>query len=283
MNADTEVCLGVAVDHRIRRLCKPVAVHRRLHSGHVARIEARGRALGLGPDEIQVTAQLAGPAYKGGIAVVLQQPRSNHPFHKGTDAVIEDCETLSALRRVFYVVSCGSLNMKADVTVVDLLPFVPDPIARISDAKLRDSFRVAVDVVCDREPDVLVCAGQIWTGKFDDRKADARKLESLGVGKQFGSGPSLPLKAKIRHENRALISISRVNGFHPSYAMNYHPHKSALRQLLLLVGVEACGTVRDDWENEGWMNELRLHSLNISKQLSSEKQSSADAHLRCDC
>jgi hypothetical protein len=95
MAQDTQlkVCLGVAVDHRIRRLFKPVFNNPTEHSNHVFRIEALGRSLNRSREAIEVTAQIAGPAVKGGIAVALQQPRHNHPFEKGLNAVFEDCET----------------------------------------------------------------------------------------------------------------------------------------------------------------------------------------------
>ena len=75
-----KLCLDVAVDHRIRLLFKPVCNDLTEPSNHVSRIKARGRSLERPHSEIQVTAQLAGPAFKGGIAVALQQPRHNHPI-----------------------------------------------------------------------------------------------------------------------------------------------------------------------------------------------------------
>ena len=102
-----KLCLDVAVDHRIRLLFKPVCNDLTEPSNHVSRIKARGRSLERPHSEIQVTAQLAGPAFKGGIAVALQQPRHNHPFEEGLDAVIRDCETLYALDDVFPLYPAG--------------------------------------------------------------------------------------------------------------------------------------------------------------------------------
>lgn len=121
LDTQPKVCLDVAVDHRIRRLFKPVLDDLTERSNHVSRIEARGRSLKRSREEIQVTAQIAGPAVKGGIAVALQQPRHNHPFEKGLNAVIENCETLYALYDIFTAVSCGTLDIRTDITVVDLL------------------------------------------------------------------------------------------------------------------------------------------------------------------
>ncbi|EEY18661.1 predicted protein [Verticillium alfalfae VaMs.102] len=119
----TKICLGVAVDHRIQRLCKTTPHGLAGESDHVASIKEEGRALKRPREEVAVTAELAGPAYKGGIAVMLQQPRKTHPYDKGIDAVIEDCESLLALYEVFDVASRGSLDIRTNVSVVDLLPF----------------------------------------------------------------------------------------------------------------------------------------------------------------
>lgn len=49
-------------------------------------------------------------------------------------------------------------------------------------------------------------------------KEDAYKLESIGVGKKFGSNPKLPVLARIRREGeRGFITLRRINSFHPSY------------------------------------------------------------------
>ncbi len=275
LDTQSKVCLDVAVDHRIRRLFSPFSDDLTKCSNHVSCIEARGRSLKRSREEIQVTAELAGPAVKGGIVVALQQPRHNHPFKKGLNAVIESCETLYALNDIFTAVTCGTLDIRTGITVVDLLPYVSEDIAEIDDVKLRESFRVSVQAICGKEPDVLLCAGKIRlpkAGKFDDRKGDAWKFESIGLGEKFGSTSNRPVKAKIHDGERGFVTIPRVNGFHPSHAINYHSHVSLLRQLQILIGAEACGMLRDDWEDKKWMDELRRHGQEISRSLSGKRQ-----------
>ncbi|KAF7549120.1 hypothetical protein G7Z17_g6607 [Cylindrodendrum hubeiense] len=279
MAPDTQpkACLDVAIDHRIRRLFKPVEDDFTERSSHVSRIEAQGRSLNRPAEEIQITARLAGPALKGGIAIALQQPRSNHPFKKGLGAVIEDCETLHALEDIFTTVSCGTLNFRKDITVVDLLPYVPGEATKIDSARLRDSFRASTEIICEKEPDILLCAGQIWlprAGSSDDRKGDAWRFESIGLGEKFGSAAKWGVKTRIRHGKHGFVTISRVNGFHPSHAMNYHSHASLLRQLQILIGAETCGMLRGDWENEEWMDELRRRCQDISRSLSASPSKS---------
>lgn len=266
------MCLDVAVDHRIKQLFKLVLNNLAERSEHIARIKERGRSLKRSRKEIEVTAQIAGPAAKGGIAIALQQPRHNHPFKEGLDAVIKDCKTLYALCDIFTTVSCGTLDIRTDITVVDLLPYVSEKVATISNAKLRESFQASVQTICDKEPDVLLCACKIWlpkVGKFDDLKGDAWKFESIGLGRTFGSTPKQPVTARVRHGERGFVSIRRVNGFHPSYVMNYHAHASLLRQLQILIGTETCGMLRGDWEDKEWMVELRRRCQNLSGSLQS--------------
>jgi hypothetical protein len=270
------VCLDVAVDHRIKRLFKPVPKEQTDHSNHVSRIEQRGRLLKRSRDEIQITAKLADPKSKGGIAIALQQPRHNHPFEHGINAVIEDCETLCALYKVFTTVSCRTLDIRTDISVFDLLPYMPDKVADIDNAELMESFRVSVQAICDKDPKVLLCAGKIWLpeqDKYNNPKGDARKLESVGVGRTFGSTSELPDVTKIRDVDGNFVSIRRVNSFHPSYAMNYHAHVSLLRQLQIMIGAEACGILRGDWDNKDWMDELRRRCQELSTLLLGKNKS----------
>lgn len=120
-------------------------------------------------------------------------------------------------------------------------------------------------IVLHKEPDVLLCAGRIWLpkgSKASKKRWDTDKLESICVGQKFGSTRGQPVTVRIHHEEqRAFVTVRRVNGFHPSYAMNYNPHVSRLRQLQILVGVETCGTLRGDWEEKEWMGELRSQDL----------------------
>ncbi|GJC77457.1 hypothetical protein ColLi_00295 [Colletotrichum liriopes] len=260
-DTQTKICLDIAVDHRIRRLFRPVPRYATEPSTHVSRIEKEGRSLQLYRAEIQVTAQLAGPPVKGGIVVMLQQPRSNHPFERGLDAVINDCETLRALEDIFTVVSRGTLNFRRDIAVLDLLPYVSGDPSDIDDTRLKNAFRTSTATVCDKRPDVLLCAGRIMMpfARAKKVKGSAYMFENIGIGEQFGRIPKWPVRAMVRHEGqRGFVAVPKVNGFHPSHAMNYHSHVSLLRQLLILIGAEACGMYRGDWDEFMWMDELRL-------------------------
>ncbi|WDK13249.1 hypothetical protein CGRA01v4_04530 [Colletotrichum graminicola] len=260
-DTQTAICLDIAVDHRIRKLLKPVPRYATDTSTHVSRLEQEGRSLRLPRAEIQVTAQLAGPPVKGGIVVMLQQPRHNHPFEEGLGAVIDNCETLRALEDIFTVVSRGTLDFRKDVAVIDLLPYVSGDPRDVDDTRLKNAFRTSTATICDKRPDVLLCAGKIMMplGRAKTVKGDSYKFENIGIGEQFGRVPKWQVRALVRPEGqRGFVAVPKVNGFHPSHAMNYHSHASHLRQLLILIGAEACGMYRSDWEDSIWMDELRL-------------------------
>ena len=261
------VCLDVAIDHRIKRLLRPVQVpFKAENSTHISMLDTLGRQLGLSDDEIRVTLQLASPSMTGGILVALQQPRSNHPFEKGIEEVINNCETLAALDELFRVVSCGTLRIGTSVSVIDLLPYITkEQVESMDDGQLKDAFLSTVHIFGRKQPQILLCCGKIWLGQRakDDRKGEAWKFESQGLGSSFGKWTDI----RFRDETDNWVSTKRVNGFHPSYAMNYYPHISCFRQLQILTIAEACGMYRGGWREETWMKSLRDSCASLAKQL----------------
>ncbi|EFQ27445.1 uncharacterized protein GLRG_01940 [Colletotrichum graminicola M1.001] len=203
-DTQTAICLDIAVDHRIRKLLKPVPRYATDTSTHVSRLEQEGRSLRLPRAEIQVTAQLAGPPVKGGIVVMLQQPRHNHPFEEGLGAVIDNCETLRALEDIFTVVSRGTLDFRKDVAVIDLLPYVSGDPRDVDDTRLKNAFRTSTATICDKRPDVLLCAGKIMMplGRAKTVKGDSYKFENIGIGEQFGRVPKWQVRALVRPEGQ---------------------------------------------------------------------------------
>ena len=209
---------------------------------------------------MEVTTQLAGPAAKGGIAVALQQPRHNHPFEKGLDAVIQDSETLCAIDDIFSTVSCASLDIRTNVAVVDIVPYICEDIKKLMIRHWRSHFVYQHKLFVRRSP--LSCSA--WARYGCQGRASpisgrgmVGSSRALVLEKKFGETPKFPVTVRVRHGKREFVHIRRVNGFHPSYAMNYHPHVSILRQLQILIGAEACGMMRGDWQEEKWMGELR--------------------------
>jgi len=257
------VSLGIAIDHRIRRLIQPVEYAPGDQAGnHISILNARGRALARSKEEIAVTADLASPGSTGGIAVILQQPRENHAFEAGAEAVIDECPTLRALEEVFFVVSGGKLALLHDISVIDLLPYTSN------DKGMADAFRAAQWAITAKEPDVVLCAGKKRLPKdLWDLKGDMFNLESKGVGAVFDEYPF----TNISNSEGNSIKIRRVNGFHPSHALNHCPESSCLRQLLFLCVAETCAVYRTGlWNEETWMPAFRKRCSRVSRASTSK-------------
>jgi hypothetical protein len=117
--------------------------------------------MGRTREEIQVASELAGPAVQGGIAITLQQPRENHPFERGIDGGIEDNQTLHALYEVFHVVSCDTLDIRTDVSIIDLLPYISKDVRDVNETDLEHLFEQTLQAVYEKKPDVMLCADKL--------------------------------------------------------------------------------------------------------------------------
>ncbi|RYC65211.1 hypothetical protein CHU98_g983 [Xylaria longipes] len=287
-------CLDVVIDHRIRRLCRPTWQPGELPepSTHLSILQQHGFRRSRRIDEINVTSQLAGPATTGGILVTLQQPRGNHPFEDGVEAVIQDCDTLSALDQLFLTASCGTLNVREHISLVDLLPFTPQRVDTVPSEVLQDAFEASRLAICAKMPDVVLCAGRVWlprdcenpgTGPADqekfDLKGELRKLEAAGVGR-----PDIYDAVGLQGSGGELVAMSKINGFHPAYALTYHPEHTNLRQLLLLNVVKTCGVYRGDWREDRWMDTLREECFKLTGMLKDDyrdTRKSQTEHPKC--
>jgi len=172
MTPDSE-CLGIAIDHRIRRLIEPVEYFPPDGTGnHISILDARGRILGRSGAERAVTVELAGPQSTGNVTVVLQQPGNDHPFEWGVRAVIEKRPTLRALENVFYVFSGRKLKLLRDISVFDLLPYITDDNWKKHEQRRKGECAQAAQwALGAKEPDVVLCEGKIFLpGKPGDLK-----------------------------------------------------------------------------------------------------------------
>lgn len=75
-------------------------------------------------EEIDCTRQLAGPFTRGGLIILLIEPRAHHPWGAGIHRVILDCLTLRALEEGVRIGSNETLSLIDDVSVLDLRPFI---------------------------------------------------------------------------------------------------------------------------------------------------------------
>jgi hypothetical protein len=251
-------CLDIAIDHRLLPLLQPLpTANSESGSNHVRFLQKTARTLQRNEDkipeaEVAIAKDLAGPAIKGGICFVLHQPADNHPYHLGTESVLASSPTLSALLLDLWpTVSCGAPRP----TVIDRLPFVrpSDQIDHNSKSRIQEQ---SFAMLKEKKPDVVVC---MWRRKQGDNPGSMRAIEGLGIGRTFSS-PG--------HELEPGCTIQRVNAFHPSFAVNYHPYVSCFRQLLILEVAQACGLYRGLWRNQIWMDELRKDCQDKVREMS---------------
>jgi hypothetical protein len=91
---------------------------------------------------------------------------------------------------------------------------------------------------------------------------EAGVIESTGVGGKFEDS-RITLADGLGNQ----VQTYQVNAFHPSYALHHNPGHSCLRQLLLLEVAHACGLCRRDWNEEPWINQLRLKCASEAKNM----------------
>lgn len=184
--------------------------------------------------------------------MALSQPANYYPFHLGTDAVMSSSPIFIALDEAFITVTCGSLSVRNDVTVIDRSPFLR-PEDKISPDYQKNFRNTSFDAFCEKRPDVVLCMGQDRVGI----QSRVDSLQSTGVRKTFA-------EMQLGSEHWTKIVKAR----HPSYFMNYNPHISCFRELILLKVAQACGVYRGDWVEKDWIKELREDYGRTARELS---------------
>ncbi|OAL42718.1 hypothetical protein IQ07DRAFT_668990 [Pyrenochaeta sp. DS3sAY3a] len=268
------VCLDIAIDHRLRPLFRPLNTACDSSQGdHVRLVRRLGHDLlrdgkKIRSDEIKMAVYLAMPSTTGGICFVLQQPANNHPYHLGVDTVVESSPTLRALLlEAWNTVSCNS----SKPSILDRLPFIRSQDGIDSNLQHLVQER-SFAMIKAKRPKVVVC---MWKRKSHDEDVGSmRTVEGIGLGRTFAS---------CHQELEPGFHTQLVNAFHPSYAVNYNPHESCFRQLLLLEMTQACGLYADRWHNKCWMDDMREQCKRRASALRQEKitmTSVADAYRR---
>ncbi|RAL03040.1 uncharacterized protein BO80DRAFT_443289 [Aspergillus ibericus CBS 121593] len=252
-------CLGIPVDHRLQKIIQRLRVPSFFdESSHLVTLENFGRTLlyaenkqPISTDELNHGLELAGPGTKGGLLIALYQPPENQTFHNGYTADTSACRTTEAIRQLLLVSSGGQMTLD-DISVFDTLPYYPEG---SDDAELvKDAEHAFSQMVKLKAPDVVVCSYQ-----SDSVEPLVSGLQSIGVGKVFKEP-----KLRITDD----CTTTRVNAFHPSYAVNYQRSYSCFRRLLLLEYVKAFSHLsKERWEEEEWMSKLRSQCVNLAKKL----------------
>ena len=91
------------------------------------------------------------------------------------------------LEDVFFVISGRKLKLHHDISVIDLLPYTTkDNWEDMTNEEKASAFKAAQWAISAKEPDVVLCAGQIFFPEKLSKHLDERwKLESKDVDAVF--------------------------------------------------------------------------------------------------
>lgn len=102
---------------------------------------------------------------------MLEEPRRWHPWDKGVNYVISECQSLNLLNKGHQIGSKGLLDLTKGVSVIDSRPFLSKgayPALEEDEwEKLYDLVLVAIQA---KKPDVLLCMGAVATNVVEARK-----------------------------------------------------------------------------------------------------------------
>ncbi|KAF2870185.1 hypothetical protein BDV95DRAFT_619974 [Massariosphaeria phaeospora] len=183
-------------------------------------------------DESDCTRKLAGPFSRGGLLILLLEPRWNHPWVEGVEAVIESCATLQALEEGVEIGSRGTLNLLNDVSLIDLWPFLHSQI-RPEDESTKQKLQSLVFTAIEaKEPDVLLCMG------FEAQQAH-----------------------KTRKANSSYRLRCPLYAKHPSHSVNYEHTQNILKRSELLHAIsKACQSLPGGMRNQNIRGQLNSTS-----------------------
>lgn len=113
-------------------------------------------------EEIDCTRQLAGPFSRGGLLILLIEPREHHPWQAGIRRVILDCRTLRALEEGVGIGSNETLSLTNDISVLDLRPFIWSGLRNnIQKDQLVQLHDLVFEAIRAKRPDTILCMGEV--------------------------------------------------------------------------------------------------------------------------
>ncbi|KAJ5383746.1 hypothetical protein N7517_001657 [Penicillium concentricum] len=255
-------CLGIPVDHRLRRLIREGRSMdaNGADSKHVQLLLEFGSSIILNEHaypmcDLGFELEMARPETKGGVLVALLRSHSTQNNSDGFLAGKQGCATLDAVSDLISTVNDSKLGFD-DISVFDAIPFLDE---RIEGPDHQDFIDEAHDVFAEmvraKDPDVVICCFRTIS-----QDTLVRQLSGCGVGKS--------------HNNNKLVAglpFICVNAFHPSYAVNRYPIFCCFRQLLLLEFTKAFACWRQRWTEEPWMGLLRTKCRDAVKRTDNAK------------
>lgn len=270
-------CLGIPADHRLRRLVSPVQISAQSsRSEHIRILKSFGGTLEYQQEdgssspilssELDFGLELARPETTGGIVVILQHPAPSQTYQGGYSAEEKRCATLTAVKDLIIFASAGSMDMDS-VTVLDSMPYMIEDFDPSNELH-RESQEAFIQAIKAKLPDVVVsCFSSETDNKF------MKLLRHWGIGVRDD--------AKMIQIPGTDHKFLKINAIHPSYAINYVPHESCFRRLLMLQFAKAFVCHGSSWTEEPFMEELRKTARELSKRYREVDRGCMQDFTRC--
>ncbi|KAJ5737536.1 uncharacterized protein N7483_002661 [Penicillium malachiteum] len=241
-------CLGIPIDHRLRRLIREVRpIHTNVgDSDHIRILQEFRTSLKVkGSDSDYLTAfdlnfgiEMARPETKGGVVVVLLQPHSSQDNSDGFLAGKENWLTIRAISELISAASNARFGFDD----------ISEATEAIEENLLKEAHHMFATMVEAKQPEVVISCF-----KTKSSNMIVKNLCSRRIGYCFDFDPQ-----GSRQLAELGLNLTRVNAFHPSYAINYNPEFSCFKRLLLLEFVKAFALWQGNWiSDEGWMAHWR--------------------------
>ncbi|CAK1357277.1 uncharacterized protein RHO25_008577 [Cercospora beticola] len=169
---------------------------------------------------IDFYAELAEPATTGGAVVILERPSTAERlrYGGGYDTVLSKTKTLREVKRLVSMATNKAMSIH-DVTIWDAFPLQPKDNFNNQDAK--KSSKLLYRLLCAKRPDLVISCFR--AGKHE---GVITNLQHPGVGNK-SNNQYYPFKVdKDQHQ------FKKIDAFHPSFAISYHPKEDCFIQLL---------------------------------------------------
>ncbi|MCJ1360603.1 MAG: hypothetical protein MMC33_010611 [Icmadophila ericetorum] len=186
------------------------------------------------------------PETKGGVVIVLLQPAEHQRYFSNHNQTVKDCDTLDAVDEVCKTVTGCGLEK---ISCFDAFPFHKTPVGESLnkyEEELDEAYAIFLDMIQQKQPDVVFCCYRSpHSTKYKD-------FQCIGIGRTR----DYPVTVQGQ-------SYTCVNGFHPSYALNFLEDKSALRSLFIIEATQAFRRANGTWRESSWMTDVRKNCAAI--------------------
>jgi hypothetical protein len=186
------------------------------------------------------------PETKGGVVIVLRQPAEHQRYFSDHHQTVKDCDTLHAVDEVCKAVTGCGLER---ISCFDAFPFHKIPVNENLDKyeeELDEAYAIFLDMIQQKQPDVVFCCYR------SPHPTKYKDFQCIGIGRTFDSQVTVQGQC-----------YTCVNGFHPSYALNYLEDKSALRSLFIIEATQAFRRAKRTWREGTWMTDVRKNCAAI--------------------